>query len=639
MASHNSSTTSDEQFRKVFIGGLSYCTTDDTLRSYCEKFGDIADCVIMRDRGGTSRGFGFVTFRDRSMVDDLMSQRPHLIDGRQTEPKRAMPRDEASRPEGQLTVKKIFIGGIRDDMDDEQLKNHFNQYGNIVDCSIMKDKDGKLRGFAFITFDDFDSVDRIILDKPHSINGKELDVRKAIPREQTQRNNGTGMNDYYFRNSPFDGRYTMNMPPSPMPYGCLPSSYALQMSDKPMPLMASNIDQQGHPPFPSIILPPEIANSAFFRRQPTSTTNPQNNRKKSISGDDPSYLPYDYFQMNSMNCGNGVGINNRMNNNNRPRYFNGYRNGLQRPRSNRRSNSINDPNSEQHRKLFVGGLSYKTTDDSLKTYVEKFGQVNDCVVMKDKNNLSRGFGFVTYTDVSMIDDFMAQRPHTLDGRQIDPKRAMPREEAMNDDVHLTVKKIFIGGLRDGIAEDTLKQYFDKYGKICDCFIMKDKTGNTRGFGFLEFDDYDSVDRVILDRPHTIDQKRIDVKKAVPREQRQLQQQQAQALQLQAAAAYHYHYGAFGGGRGGNSGDMLLGPGMRMNGIGPDNLMYDDMYGPFAGPTGSGMYTSNMRNIPNSGGRFDARLSRNNRNNTNVNVNNNNNNSRERRQDRQSRDSQ
>ncbi|CAF1103545.1 unnamed protein product [Didymodactylos carnosus] len=621
MASPNSSTTSDEQFRKVFIGGLSYSTTDDTLRSYCEKFGDITDCVIMRDRSGTSRGFGFVTFRERSMVDDLMSQRPHLIDGRQTEPKRAMPRDEASRPEGQLTVKKIFIGGVKDEMDEEQLKNHFNQYGNIIDCSIMKDKD----------------VDRIILDKPHSINGKELDVRKAIPREQTQRNSGIamGMNDYYFRNGPFDARYPMNMPPPSMPYGCLPPSYALQMSGKPMPLMASNVGQQGPPPFSSVILPPELANSAFFRRQPTSSTNQQNGGKKSISGDDSSYMPYDYFQMNPMGRGGATAMNNRMNN--RSRYFSGYRNGRQRPRSNRRSNSNNDPNSEQHRKLFIGGLSYKTTDDSLKSYVEKFGQINDCVVMKDKNNLSRGFGFVTYADVSMIDDFMAQRPHNLDGRQIDPKRAMPREEAMNDDVHLTVKKIFIGGIRDGITEDTLKEYFDKYGKICDCFIMKDKTGNTRGFGFLEFDDYDSVDRIILDRPHTIDQRRIDVKKAVPKEQRQLQQQQAQALQLQAAAAYHYHYGAFGGLSGG---DMLSGPVMRTNGIGVDNPMYDDVFGSFAGLNGSAMYTSN---VPNSGGRFDGQPPRNNRNNTNMNVNNNNNNnnnsSRERRQNRQSRDSQ
>ena len=45
----------------------------------------------------------------------------------------------------------------------------------------------QMRGFAFVTFDDYDAVDRCILAKPHIIRGKELDVRKAIPRDQISR--------------------------------------------------------------------------------------------------------------------------------------------------------------------------------------------------------------------------------------------------------------------------------------------------------------------------------------------------------------------------------------------------------------------------------------------------------------------
>ncbi len=56
------------------------------------------------------------------MVDNFMAHRPHTIDGRQTEPKRAMPREEASKPEGQLTVKKIFIGGVKEDLTEDDLK-------------------------------------------------------------------------------------------------------------------------------------------------------------------------------------------------------------------------------------------------------------------------------------------------------------------------------------------------------------------------------------------------------------------------------------------------------------------------------------------------------------------------------------
>jgi RNA recognition motif-containing protein len=66
---------------------------------------------------------------------------------------------------------------------------------------------------------------------------------------------------------------------------------------------------------------------------------------------------------------------------------------------------------------------FRTTDETLKDYVTKFGEVTDSLVMKDQNGQSKCFGFVTFTDPNTVDEFMKQRPHTLDGRYIDPKRA------------------------------------------------------------------------------------------------------------------------------------------------------------------------------------------------------------------------
>ena len=43
-------------------------------------------------------------------------------------------------------------------------------------------------------------------------------------------------------------------------------------------------------------------------------------------------------------------------------------------------------------KVFVGGLSRETTTVGLREYFERFGDISDCVVMKDRNtNLPRGF--------------------------------------------------------------------------------------------------------------------------------------------------------------------------------------------------------------------------------------------------------
>ncbi|ELK35268.1 Heterogeneous nuclear ribonucleoprotein A1 [Myotis davidii] len=83
---------------------------------------------------------------------------------------------------------------------------------------------------------------------------------------------------------------------------------------------------------------------------------------------------------------------------------------------------------EQLRKLFIGGLSFETTDESLRSHFEQWGTLTDCVVMRDPNTKrSRGFGFVTYATVEEVDAAMNARPHKVDGRVVEPKRAVSRE--------------------------------------------------------------------------------------------------------------------------------------------------------------------------------------------------------------------
>ena len=46
--------------------------------------------------------------------------------------------------------------------------------------------------------------------------------------------------------------------------------------------------------------------------------------------------------------------------------------------------------------------------------------------------------------------------------------------------------------------DELREYFSSYGDIVECQIMVDhNTGRSRGFGFVSFDNEDSVDKVLL----------------------------------------------------------------------------------------------------------------------------------------------
>ncbi|BFZ06487.1 hypothetical protein BsWGS_09525 [Bradybaena similaris] len=176
---------SSEQFRKLFVGGLSYETDEKSLRSHFEQWGEIVDCVVMRDPNTKrSRGFGFITYKDSSMIDEAQNNRPHKIDNREVETKRAMPRD-ADGASNHQSVKKMFVGGLKDDTTEEQMRDVFGQFGEIDSVDIVVDKaTGKVRGFAFVTYKDYDSVDRAVLLKRHELNTRRVEVKKAVSKDQ-----------------------------------------------------------------------------------------------------------------------------------------------------------------------------------------------------------------------------------------------------------------------------------------------------------------------------------------------------------------------------------------------------------------------------------------------------------------------
>lgn len=73
---------------------------------------------------------------------------------------------------------KLFIGGLSADTRDEHIRNHFAQFGQVVDAAVVIDKKtGISRGFAFCALANKEAADKVMHTRQHLINGQSVGVR------------------------------------------------------------------------------------------------------------------------------------------------------------------------------------------------------------------------------------------------------------------------------------------------------------------------------------------------------------------------------------------------------------------------------------------------------------------------------
>merc|ERR1712119_243334 len=151
---------------------------------------------------------------------------------------------------------------------------------------------------------------------------------------------------------------------------------------------------------------------------------------------------------------------------------------------------------------------------------------------KDQTGTSRGFGFVTYAEPTSVATVLKARPHTLDGKQIDPKPCTPasiqKQKKMNQQSYIKTHKIFLGGISMEATKDDIQNYFKRYGIVNEVTFVMDKNDPSRphkGFGFVTFEDESSVEQAVAKHYHMIKDKRGEAKQAETNYKNKMQNRQ------------------------------------------------------------------------------------------------------------------
>jgi len=116
--------------------------------------------------------------------------------------------------------------------------------------------------------------------------------------------------------------------------------------------------------------------------------------------------------------------------------------------------------------------------------------------------------------IDSVDCVLAISSHMLDGKKIDPKHATPKSRGKAN----KTKKIFVGGVSQDTTTEEVKGYFSHFGRVEEAVMLMDQqTKRHRGFGFITFENEDIVDSVCEIHFHTIKNKKVECKKAQPKE--------------------------------------------------------------------------------------------------------------------------
>ena len=165
--------------------------------------------------------------------------------------------------------------------------------------------------------------------------------------------------------------------------------------------------------------------------------------------------------------------------------------------------------------LYVGGLHQHTTEHKLQSYFERlYGNVQQCVIKRAEDGVSRGYGFLVFREVSSLEAVLndkkkATNIFSVDGCNLRVAKALPKASGLSrsEDTPRSAaelcgtRRVFISGLprQPGcLTEVDIRSYFQKFGHVADVCIKEQ-----RGFGFVTFEDGGAVARCLKESVHEI----------------------------------------------------------------------------------------------------------------------------------------
>ena len=192
--------TPEETFTKIFIKKLpKSIQTQEDLEALFSPFGEIQESCLPLDPNQKPKGFGFCEMKSH---EDAVAA-VNGLNGKEIEGKELICCRYMTKAELQLqklreledewkqfderikySSRYLYVRGFNDDTTEEELLQKFKKFGNIESCEIMRDENGKSKGYGFILFENKKDARRCVgYSVSMLLSEKELYVRFSNDNE------------------------------------------------------------------------------------------------------------------------------------------------------------------------------------------------------------------------------------------------------------------------------------------------------------------------------------------------------------------------------------------------------------------------------------------------------------------------
>jgi len=163
--------------------------------------------------------------------------------------------------------------------------------------------------------------------------------------------------------------------------------------------------------------------------------------------------------------------------------------------------------------VYIKDLGLDVSEKEEKDAFGRFGKITSAVIMRKEDGTSKGFGFVNFEiheDAVKAVAALHEKPLGIEQKVIWCARAQKKNERetelRNRFKHIKMERIkqfsginlYIKNLEDDVTEEQLRKEFSVFGNIRSLKIMSDEKNNSKGFGFICFDNTEEAQRAIAE---------------------------------------------------------------------------------------------------------------------------------------------